>query len=146
IEVGKALARAIGRQPVNLQDQGLLDSVLTAFNLPREQFVVNNAPQPVFKKTYNVSLLFPFLTSTLDPSPNKKQNQLILDLYEGMRLANDTLARQGININLLAYDTQRNPDVLRGLLERDELKNTDLIVGPVFSEETRMVQEFSEKY
>jgi len=146
VEVGKALARCIGRLPLMQQDKQLLDSVINAFQLDRERFVMNSAPKPVFKGTYNVSLLFPFLTATLDPSPNKKQNQLILDLYEGMRIANDTLRKHAVNIKLLAYDTQRNPDVLKVLLERDELKNTDLIVGPLFPEETRMVQEFSEKY
>jgi len=104
------------------------------------------ASVPVFKDTYTVSVLFPFLTSTLDPSPGKKQNQIMLDLYEGMRMANDTLRRQGVNINLLAYDTDRSQVALGKLLETEELKNTDLIVGPLFRDEAIPVLQFSEKY
>ena len=150
-EVGMALARSISRQPPAQQDIELLESVVTAFGLPRERYF-SRTSMPVFKDSYHVSVLFPFLASTLDPSPVKKQNQVMLDLYEGMRMANDTLGKQGTQINLLAYDTEGSPNdaersqsVLRQLLELEELKNTDLIVGPLFRSEAKIVQEFSER-
>ena len=150
-EVGRALARSISLQPPADQDKELLESVITVFGLPRERYV-SRSFMPVFKDTYNVSVLFPFLAMTLDPSPAKKQNQVMLDLYEGMRMANDTLSKQGTQINLLAYDTEGSPNdveksqsVLKQFLELDELKNTDLIVGPLFRSETKIVQQFSEK-
>jgi hypothetical protein len=34
------------------------------------------------------------MASTLDPSPAPKRNQAVLDLYEGMKLAVDTLKRK----------------------------------------------------
>ncbi len=153
VEVGKCLARAIAIQPNFQQDRYLLDSVIHHFQLPRENYEGLNGPKPTFRDTYTVSALFPFLASTLEPTPTRKPNQLILDLYEGMRMASDTLFRQGTNIRLLAYDTERNPadpehgkDVIRKLLEKEELKNTDLIVGPIFREELKPVQEFSERH
>lgn len=152
VEVAKPLARSIALQPNPLQDQALLDSVINRFSLPRDNYIGLNGPKPVFRDTYTVSVLFPFLAATLDATPNRKPNQLILDLYEGMRMAADTLFRQGINIRLLAYDTERSPAepergqlAIRKLLETEELKNTDLIVGPIFREELKPVQEFSEK-
>jgi tetratricopeptide (TPR) repeat protein len=152
-DVGTALAWAITRQPVANQDRALFDSVIEQFQLPRKPFEDAAANKPVFRDQYHVSVLFPFLAASLEPSPNKKQNQLVLDLYEGMRMANDSLRKEGIKINLLAYDTERNPNdleksksVVRNLLETTELKNTDLIVGPLFPEEMKMVQPFSEKY
>lgn len=152
VEVAKPLARSIALQPNPLQDQALLDSVINRFSLPWDNYIGLNGPKPVFRDTYTVSVLFPFLAATLDATPNRKPNQLILDLYEGMRMAADTLFRQGINIRLLAYDTERSPAepergqlAIRKLLETEELKNTDLIVGPIFREELKPVQEFSEK-
>jgi ABC-type branched-subunit amino acid transport system substrate-binding protein len=150
-DVGKALAASISRMPAMQQDRILLDSVIKIFNLPREQYL-SAASSSVYKDTYSVSVLFPFLASNLDPSPAKKQNQVMLDLYEGMRIANDTLRKQGTKINLLAYDTEGNPtdtekghEALKRLLDKDELKNTDLIVGPFFRNEAPLVQQFSEK-
>ncbi|MBY0436178.1 MAG: ABC transporter substrate-binding protein, partial [Cyclobacteriaceae bacterium] len=143
-EVGTRLATAISRQPFLQQDRALLDAVISHFGLPRDQFSAASQAQLVFKDKYNVAVVFPFLTSTLDPSPAKKQNQLVLDLYEGMRMAADTLNKTGVPINLLAYDTERNPEALKKLLEADELKNADLIVGPIFREEFKPVQQISE--
>lgn len=67
-------------------------------------------------------------------------------------MAVDTLFRQGTTIRLLAYDTERVPseperskEAIRKLLESGELKNTDLIVGPIFREELLPVQQFSEE-
>ena len=151
VEVGKLLARSIALQPYGKQDTELLNAVIAKFNLPTENYVGLSGPAPVFKDTYTVSVLFPFLASTLEPTLTKKPNQLILDLYEGMRMAVDTLFRQGTKIRLLAYDTERSPaepergqEAIRKLLELEELKHTDLIVGPIFREELRQVQEFSE--
>ncbi len=151
-DVGKSLARAISGQPYAQQDRVMLDSVIHQFALAPEHYVSASSLPPVFKDQYTVSVLFPFLAATLEPSPNKKQNQLVLDLYEGMRMANDTLRSKGIRVNLLTYDTERNlvdpqwsKEVIKKLLERDEFKNTDLIVGPLFREGDRLVQQFSEK-
>jgi hypothetical protein len=68
----------------------------------------------------------------------------VLDMYNGMRLAVDTLATFGINIELRSYDTERNNlAAVKKILEAPELKNSDLLVGPLFNEETRLVQQFS---
>ncbi|HRI78616.1 MAG TPA: hypothetical protein PLR06_03695 [Cyclobacteriaceae bacterium] len=144
--VGDALAKSISMQPGLLQDRVLLDTVIRHFGLPREKYASAAAPLAVMKEKYNVSLLFPFLYTTLDPSPGRKQNQFILDLYEGMRMANDTLKKTGIHINLIAYDTERDPERLRQLLNTPELQNTDLIIGPLLRDETKVVQQFSEKF
>jgi len=140
-EVGRALARAISKQPYNKQDKAQLESVITKFNLNRDEFAQVDELAPLFKDRYKVSLLFPFLA---------KRNQNVLDLYYGMKLAKDTLDKQNIHIDLLAYDTEysaeRNFEPLKKLLESDELKSSDLLVGPLFPEESALVQEFSEKY
>lgn len=152
-EVAVALAWAITRQPTAYQDRELFETVVEQFQLPRKPFEDAALNKPIYRDQYHVSVLFPFLAATLEPSPNKKQNQLVLDLYEGMRMANDSLSKEGIKINLLAYDTERNPNelersknVLKSLLETEELKNTDLLVGPLFPEEMKLVQPFSEQH
>lgn len=58
-------------------------------------------------------------------------------------MAVDTLAKQGIKINVRAYDTERRPEKIKSMLLMSEMKSSDLIVGPLYSEENTMVQEFS---
>lgn len=95
------------------------------------------------KQVYSVALLFPFLTSTLEPTPLRKRNQFVLDLYEGMKMAADSLGRAGIKISLRAYDTDRKPETVKRLLATEELQAADLIVGPLFPEENQPAQQFS---
>jgi len=142
-EAARALVRLLGRQPFHLQNTTLMESLIQKFNLIREQLVVNEIPKPIFKNSYRIALVMPFLASTLDPSPVKKRNQFVLDLYDGMKLAVDSLSRQGIKLELLAYDNERNKEVTKRILTKEELKTADLIVGPLFSEEAIPVQEFA---
>jgi len=142
-EIARAVAYAIGKQPYYEQDVAFFEALVAQFNFNRSDFISDNALVSEFKDVYRVSLLFPFLTSTLEPTPAPKRNQAILDLYMGMRMGLDTLLKKGINIELLAYDTERDPKVLGRLLETDELRSSDLLVGPLFPEELPLVMEFS---
>ena len=92
---------------------------------------------------YRVAVLFPFLAQTLEPTPATKRNQYALDLYLGMKLAADSLAEAGIPVELALYDTERNPDRVREILGRPELKSADVIAGPLFNDEIKPVREFS---
>lgn len=141
--VAKLLARAISKQPFLDQDTKLIDSLITKFNFDRAEFEASLKPVNVFKDKYVVSLLFPFLAKTLEPTTSTKVNQSILDLYLGIKMAVDTLKSQGINIDLRSYDTERSTAVTVALLEMEELKSSDLLVGPLFQNQTQLVRDFS---
>jgi hypothetical protein len=140
--IGEKLARELSKNLTQANDQEFLEAIIKKFNLKKSDFI-SETPVSVHKDVYSVSVLFPFVVNTLDPTPTRKRNQFVLDLYEGMKLAVDTLAKQGIKISLRAYDTERNQEAIEKILETKELKNTDLIVGPLFQEENNSVQEFS---
>ncbi len=140
--VGEALAHVVAKNLASTEDHELLDKLINEYGLKRADFV-SETPATIYKESYSVSVLFPFVVKTLDPTSTKKRNQFVLDLYEGMKLAADTLAKQKIKISLRAYDTERNPEKIKKILESRELKNSDLIVGPLFQEENGFVQEFS---
>jgi hypothetical protein len=144
-EVGHALAKSISLQILSQREIPFLDSLIQKFNFNKEEFITDVPITPILKDRYSISLLFPFLANTLDPSPGIKRNQFVLDLYEGMKQAVDTLRHEGIYLDLLAYDTERSPDVIKTLLSADELKSTDLIVGPLFLEESKLLLPFSER-
>ena len=140
--IGKLLAKALSKDlsdPVNKQ---LLETLITRFNLKREEYFIE-APKTFKKDIYSVSVLMPFMAKTLEPTAAKKRNQIILDFYEGLKLAVDTLSQQGVKISLRAYDTERDPAKIKTILETEELKNTDLMIGPFFPEENKVMQDFS---
>jgi tetratricopeptide (TPR) repeat protein len=140
--IAKVLAHALSRDLTDQTNKATLESLITKFNLKRTEYFVE-APKTYKKDIYSVSVLMPFMANTLEPTPGKKRNQIILDCYEGMKLAVDTLNKQGVKISLRAYDTERDPSKIKTILETEELKNTDLIVGPFFPDENKVIQEFS---
>lgn len=141
--VGKSLAVAISKQPFLEQDSNLMDSLVTRFGFDRDEFASSLKPINVFKDKYTVALLFPFLANTLEPTTSTKVNQNILDLYLGIKMASDSLRKIGIDIDLRSYDTERSNAATSALLKLNELKDVDLIVGPLFQNQVKLVQEFS---
>jgi ABC-type branched-subunit amino acid transport system substrate-binding protein len=140
--VAKALASALAKDLANTENKALLETLIKQFNFQRTDFIPE-APKTFYRDVYSVSVLLPFMVNTLDPSPTLKRNQAVLDLYEGMKLAVDTLEKQGTKISLRAYDTERSVERIKSILNYDELKNTDLIVGPFFQEENKPIVDFS---
>ncbi|MCW5910793.1 MAG: amino acid ABC transporter substrate-binding protein [Cyclobacteriaceae bacterium] len=143
-EAGRALLKVLGQQPYHLQEKAMMELLINKFNLPREKLVTVETPKPVFKDSYRVALIMPFLAATLDPSPVVKRNQFVLDIYDGVKLAADTLRKQGINLEILAYDNERSADLTRKILLQEELKSVDVMLGPLFPEESKPVLEFAQ--
>jgi hypothetical protein len=141
-EVIRAMAYALGKRTAPA-DTFLLDSIAHQLSWNKRDFI-SVVDQPLFKNKYRVALLLPFRTSQLDPSPTKKRSQFVLDFYEGMKQAVDSLNGEGVKLDLLAYDTDHDLEAIKKLLMEEELKSVDLIVGPLFAEDSRPIQEFSE--
>jgi hypothetical protein len=140
--VTRQLARTLSNNLVDPANKALLESLLQSSNLRRSDYIPE-APKTFTKDKYSVSVVMPFMANTLEPTATRKRNQIVLDFYEGMKLAADTLSTQNVNISLRAYDTERDNNKIRTLLNTEELKNTDLIVGPFFQEEAKPILDFA---
>lgn len=140
--VARRLAEKLAEDISDPSNKSLLDDIISTFRLKRNDFIPE-APASVKKDRYAVSVMMPFMVNTLEPTPSRKRNQIVLDLYEGMKLAADTLKKMGVDIHLRAYDTERNIAKIKNLLGSDELRSTDLIVGPFFQEESKPLLDFS---
>ena len=97
----------------------------------------------------NVSLLMPFKAKDLDSLSAKKiynrnnsKNRLVnivTDFYLGAEIAIDSLRKQGVNINLDIYDTGKKQSKVREILTQNDFDNTDVVIGPLYSEEVNVV-------
>jgi tetratricopeptide (TPR) repeat protein len=139
------LASKIAEQPLVNQDQKLLDDIIEKFDFTPSDFGIVKIKKTVYKDSYKVAVILPFMVSDLQPNERKKVNQFVLDVYQGIELAVDTLKSKGINIKLYAYDSKRSERATRELMEREEMKGMDLIIGPIFSQCNSVVNEFSYK-
>jgi tetratricopeptide (TPR) repeat protein len=140
--IARQLAKSITSGGYENAYRTLFDSLNKVFNMGLANYPEKATTQKD-KKVFRVSLLFPFTLSVLEPTTSKKKNQFVIDLYQGMKLAVDSLNKTGVIIELLAYDTERNLDTLKKILKNEELKSSDLLVGPLFVDEAKLVNEFS---
>ncbi|HYG38482.1 MAG TPA: ABC transporter substrate-binding protein [Cytophagales bacterium] len=129
--VGEVLANRLMGQTSSPKDEELLRKLVKDFKLDTAAFVSSYKFKSEKKQSYNVALLFPFMLDELNPENTNRSNFYAIDMYEGLKLGNEALAKQGIKINLITYDVGKDNQGLDSVLAKPELKNMDLIIGPL---------------
>lgn len=66
-----------------------------------------------------------------------------IEFYEGILLALDSIKNTGISVKLSVYDTKRDSFQVRSILYENDFSETDLIIGPVYKENFKIVSEFA---
>ncbi len=67
-----------------------------------------------------------------------------LEFYEGALLALDSVQRKGMNVELYVFDSS-NQKMINALLQLDEFRDLNLIIGPVYPEIQETVASFAAK-
>lgn len=140
--VAKVLAKKLGERPLDGENTQLLDFLINEFDLDKDRYALASLAESKKKETYNVAVLFPFLLEELSPD-RKITNQFVLDTYEGIRLAVESLNASGKKINLFAYDTKKDSATTAGILSRPEIRQMDLIVGPLYPVSSKLVSSYT---
>jgi LysM repeat protein len=66
-----------------------------------------------------------------------------VEFYEGFLLAVDTLKKKHESISLFVYDTKADTNIVKRLLKELDIIEPDLIIGPMTTEETRLISKFA---
>jgi len=141
--LGRALAEKISEQPLNQQDTQLLNELIEKFELNPDDFVVSSVKETVFKDSYRIAVMLPFMVDDLKANDRRRPNQFVLDFYNGLRMAVNQLNAQGSAIEIYAYDTKRDSLTTQRILEKDEMKTMDLIVGPLYPQPASLTSQFA---
>lgn len=121
------------------EDRATLENIVSRHKLDRNRYLSANAMR---KQAYNVAALMPFQLNQ-DLGQAARKNQFATDLYAGMKMAQDSLKRQGININLFAYDAGTDTTAVKQILNSPELKQMDLVIGPVYKSSAKIAGRFA---
>ncbi|AYA36707.1 hypothetical protein D3Y59_06350 [Hymenobacter oligotrophus] len=123
-------------------DRGQLEQVVKQFSLDRARYTPR--PRAQRKSSYNVAVLLPFEFD--DPSwETRRRLQFVTDLYAGLKLAADSLQREGRSLNLFAYDTGADTLGLKQVLALPELASMDMIVGPVYKSGAKILARYAQQ-
>jgi len=95
---------------------------------------------------YKVAVMLPFM-SNKNPggtSPTIYDKSLLaVNLYGGMKMAFDDLSYEGVQLDVTVLDTEGSTSTTKSLLQRSEVQNADVIIGPVRKDNLKLVAEFA---
>jgi LysM repeat protein len=100
-----------------------------------------------------VALFLPFLINKFDAlkanclptetCPIDKSSIQSIQLYNGVVLALDSLKKKGFRVDLSIYDTQKDSLHTIDLLKNPQLLKANLIIGPIFSKQIKIIRNFA---
>ena len=137
------LAIKINQQPFSEQDRDKLNQLVEDFQLPVSA-VMELDIKNIRKSSYDVAVVLPFVFDGLINPVATIRNTLVMDLYQGMQIAIDELKESDINIRIHSFDTYKEADTVSKY--EKELKNMDLIIGPLYPGPIEMVKNISSSY
>lgn len=142
-EVGVIYAEKLASGWYTPGDQETLDTIVSKFKLDKKKYSGKNLAA-ARKSVYNVAVLLPF--SLNEPrSQVIRKNKFTIDLYGGMVMARDSLAKMDIPINLFTYDAPADTNQVKAILNLPEMATMDLIIGPVYKSAAPIISRFAQK-
>jgi len=100
---------------------------------------------PVHKNDYHVAVLLPFHTLGTNSSQDEKRGSLMIEYYQGMKLAIPEIEKLGSKFTLHFFDTDNDTTRLKLLLNKPEMEEMDLIIGPTDEDQVRIAAYFAKK-
>lgn len=124
------------------EDRQRLENLATRHNLDRSRYL---NPNVLRGQGYNVALLLPFQLNQ-DLQQTARKSQFVTDMYAGMKLAQDSLQKQGIDINLFTYDTSADTMSVKRVLDMPEMKQMSLLIGPIYKSTAKVAARFAAQH
>jgi len=96
-------------------------------------------------KTYEVGVFLPFCQNLNDSSKIVQRTSVFLEFYSGVLLATEKMTQSGMKVKLHVYDTFQDNNVIEKLVKNPEFLSLDLIIGPVYPDNQKVVAGLSAK-
>ena len=134
----KSIAKYYGRM---LLREYLSDEVINKINkilsiVKKEDLFISD------NKKFRIALLLPFMYEGLNNNYYIKNNDFIMDLYAGMLYGLDMYDSINSMIELITFDTKRDPEVVMGLTKDGSLDGMDLIIGPLYGKPISIIKQY----
>ena len=107
--------------------------------------ILQSGTQGILKdKVLDVVVILPFTTSGDQDISLIESTNFLLELYQGIELEVARLKEEGVAIQLHTFDSKRDLEYLNALVKDPTILAADVIVGPVYPEESALVSAFAE--
>ena len=105
------------------------------------------------QEVYDIAVMIPFFFDEnkarmakcppLGDCPIYSHTLNALDFHHGVMMAIDSLKNAGLNVNVRVYDTKHDTAAVRRVLGKAEFFEMDLIIGPFYASQIKLVREFA---
>ncbi len=75
-----------------------------------------------------------------------RNSKSFFEMYQGMLLAAEQIKKSGVSMELYVYDTEGKTDKVQSILNKYEMADMDLIIGPVYSRNFKLAAEFAKQH
>ncbi len=107
--------------------------------------ILQSGAQGILKdKVLDIVVILPFTTSGDQDIFLIESTNFLLELYQGIELEVARLKEKGVAIQLHTFDSKRDLEYLNALVKDPTIIAADVIVGPVYPEESALVSAFAE--
>ncbi len=100
---------------------------------------------PVQDKSFDIAVLLPFHSDASNSPRDKRRADLMLEYYQGMKVAAEEAEKLGSKFTIHFYDTDNDTAKLVRILKKPELTKMDLIIGPTDDAQVKIAAYFARK-
>lgn len=126
-----------------LQKQTIMSaSEIDALNQIRS---ANSGKNVVKDEVLDIVLILPFTGVNASTVSGIGYTDFMFELFQGIELGVEQMKKEGQKVSFTTFDSKRDIAHLTNLLKEQSIANADVIIGPIYPEETDVVSAFAEK-
>lgn len=119
-------------EAIDAQNQGL--------DVNGQVLVTDLSVKEINKDVKRLAIMLPFKLNKINTDSiidakhtikNDKYTSISLDFYSGAKMALDSLKKLGVNLKVDVYDTENRGSKVLSLLKENDLKDADVVIGPI---------------
>lgn len=95
-------------------------------------------------QTLDLVVILPFTNGSGQAISSLGATDFMLELYQGIEAGVKQLKAQGVQINLNTFDSKRDLNQLNTILKDPAVLASDVIIGPIYPDESDLVSAFAE--
>ena len=134
ISISKYYGRRLLNEFINEEVRNEINKILKIVD--KNQLFISS------EEKFKVAVLLPLMYESLENTYYIQNNKFIVDFYSGLINGISNLDSTNSLIEILPFDTKRDPDITRQIIDSGKLNDVDLIIGPLYGKPISLIKQF----
>ena len=134
ISISKYYGRRLLNEFINEEVRNEINKILKIVD--KNQLFISS------EEKFKVAVLLPLMYESLENTYYIQNNKFIVDFYSGLINGISNLDSTNSLIEILPFDTKKDPDITRQIIDSGKLNDVDLIIGPLYGKPISLIKQF----